>query len=118
ILHLIHHRNKNQHRRSHWYRHFDIFRRHVNTLCSQITTLNHRPPTNLERARKRARDKDLQLQIRQRLDAWQDVYVAKWQHAFSQLVADGRFAVVGLALLGALAEVCEVTGITAVFEEV
>lgn len=43
--------------------------------------------------------------------------VSKWQHAFSQLVADGRFSVLGLVLLAVLSEVCQIMGITASLEE-
>ncbi len=36
LLHLLHHRNKNQHRRSHWYRHFSSFRGEVKKLCGEL----------------------------------------------------------------------------------
>jgi len=36
LLHLLHHRNKNQHRRSNWYRHFSSFRREVKKLCGEL----------------------------------------------------------------------------------
>ena len=41
ILHLIHHRNKNQHRRSPWFKHLALLRRHLARLISEST-----PPTN------------------------------------------------------------------------
>lgn len=43
--------------------------------------------------------------------------VPKWQHAFSQVLADGRFAVLGVVLMAVLGEVCAVVGITAELEE-
>lgn len=38
--------------------------------------------------------------------------VARWQRAFSQVVADGRFSVLGLVMLGVLGGVCKVVGVT------
>jgi hypothetical protein len=46
------------------------------------------------------------------LQFWQDVLVARWQRAFSQVVADGRFSVLGLVMLGVLGGVCKVVGVT------
>lgn len=45
-----------------------------------------------------------------RLKVWREGYVRKWFGAFSQLVADNQFAVIGLVLLGCLGRVCAVTG--------
>lgn len=36
LLRLLHHRNKNQHRRSHWFRHFNNFRRALSNFCDVI----------------------------------------------------------------------------------
>lgn len=43
--------------------------------------------------------------------------VARWQHAFSQVIADGRFSVLGLVLTAVLAQVCQIAGITAELED-
>lgn len=40
-----------------------------------------------------------------------------WRRHFTQLVAVGPFAVLGLALMASVARVCRITGITAVYEE-
>jgi hypothetical protein len=112
LLHLLHHRNHNQHRRSPWYRHFSLFRRNLNALLSDYTTLTTPPATNLERARLKAQTPNLHKRITQRLAFWQNVLVARWQRAFSQVVADGRFSVLGLVMLGVLGGVCKVVGIT------
>jgi hypothetical protein len=113
LLHLLHHRNKNQHRRSTWYRHLSLFRRHLSALLTDYTTLLPAipPTTNLERARLRTLTPAIQLRISQRLAFWQDVLVGRWQRAFSQVVADGRFSVLGLVMLGGLAGICRVVGV-------
>lgn len=111
LLHLLHHRNKNQHRRSVWYRHLSLFRRHLSHLLTDYTTLFATPTTNLERARLRTQTPTIQARITKRLAFWQDVLVGKWQRAFSQVVADGRFSVIGLVMLGCLSGVCRVVGI-------
>lgn len=117
LLHLFHHRNKNQHRRSLWWRHFSIFRRQLNRLVEEIKTLNEVPKTHLERSRKKVKDRETQSNIAQRRKYWQDVLVPKWQNAFSQIVADGRFAVLGLVLLAALAQVCQINGIITAYDD-
>jgi len=117
LLHLFHHRNNNQHRRSIWYRHFSTFRRQLNTLLLDISTLNTIPTTHLERTRKKSQDIATWTRISDRLAFWQDVLVPKWHLAFSQLVADARFAVLGVVLIAVLAQVCGVTGVTREFEE-
>ncbi|KAK4501657.1 hypothetical protein PRZ48_007466 [Zasmidium cellare] len=117
LLHLFHHRNKNQHRHSIWYRHFSLFRKQLNHLNNSITTLNTVPTTNLARTQKKRTDAVLIAHHAKRMDFWRDVMVPKWQHAFSQVVADGRFAVLGVVLLAVLAEVCGVVGISVELEE-
>ena len=118
LLHLFHHRNKNQHRRSIWWRHFSIFRRQLNAYVADLHTLNEAPASHLESMRKKAKDKALKTRVSERRALWQEVLLAKWQNSFSQLVADGRFAVLGLVLLAIVAETCKVLGITAQLEEV
>ena len=117
LLHLLHHRNKNQHRRSVWYRHFSLFRRHLAHLLSDYTLLSTQPTTNLERTRLKAREPQIRTRIEQRLDFWESVLVPRWSRAFSQVVADGRFAVVGVVLVGIVASVCQITGLSARFED-
>lgn len=117
LLHLFHHRNNNQHRRSIWWRHFSVLRKQLNGLVDEVTSLNEVPKTHLERTRKKIQDKDSQLQISQRLQYWQSILVSKWQRAFSQLVADQRFAILGLVLVAILAQTCRITGITAALDD-
>ncbi|KAK1071089.1 RNase MRP subunit [Friedmanniomyces endolithicus] len=103
VLHLFHHRNQNQHRRSTWWRRFSIFRRQVRNLCAQIESLHEKPTTHLARSKKKAQDQQTTDQLQQTLVFWRDALVPKWQHAFSQVTAD--------------AEACRIVGITAAFEE-
>ena len=117
ILHLFHHRNHNQHRRSIWWRHFSVFRKHVSKLVADLEDLKEVPPTQLARIQKKARDQQTRTTMERNLVFWRDVLVPKWQHAFSQVIADGRFAVLGLTLIAILAEVCRILGITAIYEE-
>nr|POE90350.1 ribonuclease mrp protein subunit rmp1 [Quercus suber] len=117
ILHLFHHRNKNQHRHSLWWRHFSVFRRQLNYLVKDAIELNTTPVSHVARNRKKFRDSQLQTRLRQRLSFWQQVLVPKWQRAFSQTTADKRFAVLGLVLLAVLADVCATTGVTTVLED-
>ncbi|KAF2768475.1 hypothetical protein EJ03DRAFT_257773, partial [Teratosphaeria nubilosa] len=117
LLHIFHHRNKNQHRRSTWWRHFSIFRRQLTCLGNEMTSLHEVPTTHLEKTKKKFRDQQIRKQLDQRIPFWQDVMVARWQHAFSQIAADGRFSVLGLVLLATLAEACRITGITAAIED-
>ncbi|CAD0086897.1 unnamed protein product [Aureobasidium vineae] len=117
LMHLLHHRNHNQHRRTTWYRHFNIFRRHLGTVLEHLTTLAHVPTTNLARHKKKAEDENLRLRIQQTVSFWRDVLVPKAQHAFGQLIADGRFAVLGVVLMAILSHVCRVFGLISVYEK-
>ncbi|KAG9644857.1 hypothetical protein KCU95_g11604, partial [Aureobasidium melanogenum] len=117
LMHLLHHRNHNQHRRSTWYRHFNIFRRHLGTMLEYLTTLSYVPTTNLARHKKKAEDEALRLRIQQTVSFWRDVLVPKTQHAFGQLIADGRFAVLGVVLMAILGHVCRVFGLISIYEE-
>lgn len=117
LLHLFHHRNKNQHRRSIWWRSFQIFRRQINAYLTDIKSLNETPATHLERTKKKARDPETILAITRRVDCWQDVMVPRWQRSFSQVVADGRFSMLGLTLIAVLSEVCRIARITMAYDE-
>jgi hypothetical protein len=117
LLHLFHYRNKNQHRHSVWWRAFSVFRQQFNHLLGDIAFLIDVPATHLARVKKKAQDAKYRARIQQRTAMWQEVLIQKWQQAFSQLVADGRFAVLGIVLIAALAQICMVTGITADIEQ-
>lgn len=117
LLHLFFYRNKNQHRRSIWWRHFSTFRRQLQKLLQDIRLINEVPTTHLERMRKRSKDLEIQVSISRRLEFWQTALVAKWHHAFTQLIADARFAQLGLVLLATLAQTCRITSVIAGLED-
>lgn len=116
LLHLFAHRNQNQHRRSIWWRSFSTLRRNLNKVVDDIECLRHVPATHSERVKKKAEDKQTSLHLQQQLQHWQDVMVAKWFQAFSQVVADGRFAVLGLVLTAVLSDVSRILGIISAYE--
>lgn len=117
LLHLLHHRNKNQHRLASWYRHFGTFRRHLSRLLTHYTTLLAVPETHAARHRKKTQDVTTRAKITAELDFWTEAMVAKWCRAFGQLAADLRFGVLGIFLLAVVGEVAGVTGVTTVLEE-
>jgi hypothetical protein len=117
LLHLFHFRNKNQHRHSLWWRSFSMFRQQLNHLLNDICLLTDAPTTHLARARKKSQDAKYRTNIQQRMNFWQETLLTRWQHSFSQLVADGRFAVLGVVLIAVLTQVCAITGLTANLEE-
>jgi hypothetical protein len=117
LLHLFNHRNKNQHRRSIWWRHLSTFRRSVNEFVNDFQSLNEVPTSHVERTRKVTKDQTTRTRVSQRNVFWRDVQVPKWHNAFSQIVADGRFAVLGVVLLAVLSQTCQVMDITADYDE-
>lgn len=117
LMHLFHHRNRNQHSGSVWWRHCSIFRRQLAKLVGEIKMLNEVPTTNLARMRKKSEDIRTLHTIECRLSFWQDVLLTKWFPAFSQVVADGRFAVLGLVLLSILAQATSRTGLITRMED-
>ena len=117
LLHLFHHRNKNQHRRSIWWRHFSTFRRQLNSLVAEVENLHEVPNTHLQRAKKKIQDRQTDDRVSKRLEFWAGVVVQKWYTSFSQIVADGRFTVLGLTLIAVLAQTCQITGIIFSFDE-
>ena len=117
LLHVIYHRNLNQHRRSVWWRHFSVFRRQFIGIIREIRSMNEVPTTHLERSRKKIIDEETRSKILQRRNLWRDTLVPKWQNSFSQIVADGRFAALGLVLIAVLAQACQIVGITQDYDD-
>ncbi|KAF2206843.1 hypothetical protein CERZMDRAFT_5793, partial [Cercospora zeae-maydis SCOH1-5] len=110
-------RNKNQHRHSLWYRPFTTFRSNLSSLIRDLETLYTIPSSHAAKAKKKATDPAVVQRIRARLDHWRDFLVPKWHLAFSQVIADQRFSALGLFLMAALAEVCQVVGISRDLED-
>ncbi|KAK3080834.1 hypothetical protein LTS18_012693 [Coniosporium uncinatum] len=92
LLTALRTRNKNQHRRSVWWAHFEQFRKFVIRLVDQSTAGNGETPV-------------------QTLETVRTKKVGKWHRAFKQLVSDNQFAALGLVLLAALARVVHLLGI-------
>ncbi|GAM86844.1 hypothetical protein ANO11243_048640 [Dothideomycetidae sp. 11243] len=118
LLHLAHHRNKNQHRRASFYRHFSLFRRRLSKMVDLYTTLSHVPDTHTARHRKKAEDRATLSLVQGEVDFLARILVPKCEHAFGQLVADLRFGVLGVVLLAILAQSCALLGINAWYEYV
>jgi ribonuclease MRP protein subunit RMP1 len=57
------------------------------------------------------RKEECEERAEKRLQLWADVLVSKWFAAFSQVIADKRFAALGLVLCAALGTLCKVTGV-------
>ncbi|KAF2446304.1 hypothetical protein P171DRAFT_256892 [Karstenula rhodostoma CBS 690.94] len=95
-------RNRNQHRRNHWFKSLWQFRKEMRLLVQEME----------HKKKKWAAE-----QIALRLKYWDDKCIHQWYLHFTQLVAVGPFAVLGLALMASVARVCRITGITAVYEE-
>ena len=105
ILHLLHHRSRNQHRRSSWYRHFNIFRKQLRALIDDIEP--ELPADALPSRKVRVFQAALQ-NAEKRIKFWADVLLERWYAAFMQLIGDQQFGVLGITLLAVLAYVVDV----------
>ncbi|KAF2457177.1 hypothetical protein BDY21DRAFT_345146 [Lineolata rhizophorae] len=99
ILHRLAHRNKNQHRRERWYRDMAGLRRGLARYLECVGGGGD----------KRSAD--------ELVSVWRDVHVGRWYRSFSQLVASSQFSPIGLVLLGCLARICRIVGITEALEK-
>ncbi|KAF2736949.1 hypothetical protein EJ04DRAFT_533334 [Polyplosphaeria fusca] len=97
-------RNRNQHRRSLWFKSLQMFRKQLGLLIREM-----------ESKKSRAARENL---LQQRLQFWDERHVHQWYLSFTQLVAAGPFAVIGLVLMACVARVCRITGITDLYEEI
>ncbi|KAF2158175.1 hypothetical protein K461DRAFT_290420 [Myriangium duriaei CBS 260.36] len=118
LLHLAHHRNRNQHRRAPFYRYFLLFRRHLSRIIDLYTTLAYVPDTHTARHRKKAEDRAALARVQGEVDFLARTLVPRCEHAFGQLIADLRFGVLGVMLIGALAQSCGILGINAWYDDV
>jgi ribonuclease MRP protein subunit RMP1 len=111
LTYLLYRRNKNQHRRSHWWRHFNIFRRQLSKLCLELESVKQPEDSN--------KDSPLELNAKAeaRVDVWVHLYIVKWYASFSQILAEKRFAALGMTVFALFARVCGLTGATAKLSE-
>ncbi|KAI9757850.1 MAG: hypothetical protein M4579_003286 [Chaenotheca gracillima] len=125
LLHLLAHRNKNQHRRSAWWKWFCMLRRGVSRLLSLLDD-----PTD-KAVQERSKAGKLNFEARERLKAKRsqeaDALMAHlrthviprcWRAFASGLVADNQFAALGLVLLAELGRVGCVIGLERVDDSV
>ncbi|KAF7935410.1 uncharacterized protein EAE97_008317 [Botrytis byssoidea] len=115
LLHLTHHRNKNQHRLSKWYISFGILRRQVSRLLSiipeHVMESSRGKVKGKARERKEREERELQSLVR----FIQEDVVPGCYLTFSQLVANNQYATLGLMLMGCLARLYKVLGALRVF---
>ncbi|KAH8725959.1 hypothetical protein GQ44DRAFT_614562 [Phaeosphaeriaceae sp. PMI808] len=103
LLYKLFIRNRNQHRRSHWWKSLHAYRKQLSLLLSELET---------------SKKSELPGKIEARLRYWDDKCIHQWYYQFSQLIAVGPFAMLGLVLMATVARVCRISGITAVYEEI
>ncbi|KAL7771641.1 hypothetical protein CFE70_001589 [Pyrenophora teres f. teres 0-1] len=101
LLNKIFVRNRNQHQRSTWWKALHAFRKQISLLLGELKT---------------GKVKERETKLQARLRYWDDRVVHACQ--FSQLVAVGPFAMLGLVMMASVARVCRIVGITAVYEEI
>jgi hypothetical protein len=110
LVHLLYHRNKNQHRRSLWWRHLNAFRRDLRILSAAAPPADD-PPAVLPQPL------SLPLSFEPLLRRWARDRVPHWHAAFSRILAERRFVAIGLVLLAALAQAVDILGVRTMMEE-
>ncbi|KAF2012687.1 hypothetical protein BU24DRAFT_257188 [Aaosphaeria arxii CBS 175.79] len=101
LLHLLFVRNRNQHRRNHWFKSLQQFRKQLGLLIAEMGS-----------------DRKVEEKLNARLQFLDDRCIHQWYLHFTQVVAVGPFAVLGLVLMACTARVCRIAGITALYEEI
>ncbi|SCW04159.1 LAFE_0H07382g1_1 [Lachancea fermentati] len=91
LIHLIYHRNKNQHRASIWWRQFNELKRTVSQVLKQLR--KHKPS-----------DKD-GITLFSLLKRLRNQQVSKMYYGFNGVIALGQFVTLGVVLVGLLARV-------------
>lgn len=92
ILHLIHHRNRNQHRHSHWWKWLAMLKRSIARLITEIVQ------GNVERASVR-------------MKYMNDLLLPRCYGVFTQIVNDNQFSALGLTLVAELARIQRIIGL-------
>ncbi|THV51397.1 hypothetical protein BGAL_0112g00180 [Botrytis galanthina] len=110
LLHLTHHRNKNQHRLLKWYVSFGILRRQVSRLLSIIPEHVMESSRGKVKGKARERKEREERELQSLVKFIQEDVVPGCYLAFSQLVANNQYATLGLMLMGCLARLFKVLG--------
>ncbi|KAF2087015.1 hypothetical protein K490DRAFT_17082, partial [Saccharata proteae CBS 121410] len=113
ILHLIFHRNRNQHRQQLWWRDLSSFRRQLQQHLTDTEVLDG----NARNPGVRGGKSTVKKRCDERLGFWAAELVPRWYRSFSQLVASTQFAAIGLVLMAILARVSHLVGITRRYED-
>jgi ribonuclease MRP protein subunit RMP1 len=100
ILTLAYHRNKNQHRRSRWWKELSLLRRNLRRLLAES---------------EKEKEKE---GLEKRTRFLRECLLPRCWEAFSGLVGDNQYAALGLMLLGTLARLGRVLGLDLKAEEV
>ncbi|USP75757.1 hypothetical protein yc1106_03031 [Curvularia clavata] len=106
LLDKIFIRNRNQHRRSTWWKALHGFRKQIALLLGEFEATSLREQERRQKVEARLRYWDARGEVH------------SWYYQFSQLVAVGPFSMLGLVLMASVARVCRITGITAVYEQI
>ncbi|EMD92029.1 hypothetical protein COCC4DRAFT_144971 [Bipolaris maydis ATCC 48331] len=106
LLNKLFIRNRNQHRRSTWWKALHGFRKQMALLLGELEA-------------KELREYERRQRVEARLRFWDERgEVHAWYYQFSQLVAVGPFSMLGLVMMASVARVCRITGITSVYEQI
>ncbi|KAF2004500.1 hypothetical protein P154DRAFT_44935 [Amniculicola lignicola CBS 123094] len=106
LLNRLFARNRNQHRRNHWFKSLHQFRKQLGLLINELEGFGGNTKGGVKG------------RLEQRLRYWDEKCIHQWYLHFTQLVAVGPFAVLGLVLMACTARVCRITGITDLYEEI
>ncbi|KAI0902256.1 hypothetical protein F4806DRAFT_446242 [Annulohypoxylon nitens] len=110
VLQGFNHRNRAQHRHATWWASFGMLRRHLDRLIESLHDSSAAYSTSGGKKRKRGDDGNgngydrAERKTRDHVKWVRDILVPKCYFAFSQLTADNQFAILGVVLLGALAQ--------------
>ncbi|KAI9049528.1 hypothetical protein LZ554_006557 [Drepanopeziza brunnea f. sp. 'monogermtubi'] len=109
LLHLTHHRNKNQHRLAKWYKPFSQLRRQVGRLLPELEALEVAERFSVSGNENGEAEGKYVRAARERVERrvcfLEEWIVEKCYLAFSNVIADQRYAVLGLFLMATLARV-------------
>ncbi|KAG0648282.1 RNA-processing rmp1 [Hyphodiscus hymeniophilus] len=106
ILHLTHHRNKNQHRLAKWWKSFSMLRRNLSKLFKELET-NLQYTALSPKNKKTVESREI---VERRVRFLEDVLMERCYVAFGGLVADNQYAALGLMLIGTLARARKIIG--------
>lgn len=115
MLQRIFVRNKNQHRRSHWWKALKGFKRELGLVLGELAALQATTNTSTSTSNSKPA---LTRRLEARLRVLGEEKMHAWYMTFTQLVAAGQFAPVGLVLMAAAARAAKLLGVTDVYEEI